>query len=144
MSRSHLGQGSDYNLQHEAVFLRSIHAGPYADPSWQVPSMASLQSVKDCTTTAKVSLHGDNRYTRLALAFSAPVRYELIVWFDGEQSPGLLIATRADTLAERLQQSMRGFTAYAGFAKQMPRQSPEAVFAREGASWCRLSLLREQ
>lgn len=144
VSRSHLGQGSDYTLTHEAAFLRAIHAGPYADPAWQVPPLATLLPAGECEQRATVSLHGGNRYARLGIRFDKPTDYRLIAWFDGGQLTGLLIASRADTLAERLWQSVHGFTVYAGFARHLPVDSPDAVYARDGAGWCRLSLTREE
>jgi hypothetical protein len=75
----------------------------------------------------------------MSLDFPEPVTYSFIVWFDGsDAAPGLLIARRADTFLERLQQTLTGFTEYAGFAKRLPQQKPDTVFARQGDQWCRL------
>ncbi|HSC75655.1 MAG TPA: hypothetical protein VLB90_05405 [Pseudomonadales bacterium] len=141
VSRSHLGKDSTYNLQHEAAVLRDIHTGPYAEPAWQVPTFDFLQTVQPCTVTvSNIDVHGDDAsYARLSLDFSTPVGYSVIAWFDADKTaPGLLIATRADTFFERLQQSLNGFTDYAGFAKQLPQQKPDNIFARDGAVWCKL------
>ncbi len=141
VSRSHLGKDSQYTLQQEGQYLRSIHAGAYADPAWQVPELALLKSAPVCGTSVKdFDLHGDDtRYVRMSLDFPEPVTYSFIVWFDGsDAAPGLLIARRADTFLERLQQTLTGFTEYAGFAKRLPQQKPDTVFARQGDQWCRL------
>lgn len=143
VSRSHLVENSNYNLQSEAKFLRSIHAGPYADAAWQVPVFESLQSAPSCATQLESFdvRGGDDSYARLSVDFLEPVNYSLIVWFDNDKkSPGLLIATRADNFLPRLQQTVDGFTNYAGFAKQLPQQKPDNMFAREGSQWCRLML----
>lgn len=143
VSRSHLGQDSNYTLAHEAEFLRSIQAGPYADSVWQVPPFDSLQQAPACRElVAQLDVHGDDaEYARLSLGFTAPVRYSLIAWFDADlAAPSLLVAVRADTLLARLQQSVQGFTEYAGFARLLPQQAPAQLFAREGDQWCRLPI----
>lgn len=143
VSRSRLGEGSVYNLKHEAELLRQRQAGPYAEPAWQVLPLADLRGVPVCEdVVAGVTVHGgDESYARLAIDFARPVRYDVIAWFDADISqPGLLIAARADQLTERLQQTVNGFTAYAGFARAIPRQTPERIFARQGEQWCRLSV----
>lgn len=144
VSRSHLYEGTDYSLAEEAKFLRSIHAGPYADPAWQVPSLASLQSVAECNDVASFDIHGDDAsYARLSILFEKPVRYGVIAWFDSDaRNPGLLIAVRADTFLARLQQSISGFSEYAGFARQLPEQRPEHIYARLDRNWCRLPVQR--
>jgi hypothetical protein len=141
VSRSHLGKDSEYNLQHEAGFLRDRHTGPFADPQWQVPPLSELQNVEQCAhSVARIDVRGnDDSYARLSLDFSQPVNYGLIAWFDVDKTaPGLLIAVSADTFWVRLQQSVNGFVDYAGFAKKMPQQKPDNVFARQGNQWCRL------
>jgi hypothetical protein len=143
VSRSHLGEGSTYTLQQEAQFLRSIHAGPYADPAWQVPDFKTVENSPACAVSASgLDVRGDNgRYARLSVDFAKPAQYSYLVWFDDDNTaPGLLIATRADTFWQRWQQSLNGFTAYAGFAKQLPTQEPDNIFARQGDQWCRLVL----
>lgn len=145
VSRSHLGADSDYTLQHEAQYLRSIHAGPYADPDWQIPTLDALQAAPACKTPiSNVDVHGDDAtYARLSLDFSTPVHYSIVAWFDVDKTaPGLLIATRADTFFARLQQSVYGFTDYAGFAKRLPQQKPANIFARDGDAWCKLPFSR--
>jgi hypothetical protein len=83
---------------------------------------------------------GDESYARLLLRFREPVSYDAIIWYDNSAtSPGLLIPAAADTWWQRITQSMYGFTEYAGFAKKMPQQKPEAVFARTGERWCKVS-----
>ncbi len=145
VSRSHLGKDSQYTLQHEAAALRNWHAGPYADPSWSdIPSLAKLDGSPLCQTSVIESdVHGsDERYARLLLRFREAVSYTLIVWYNNDASSfGLLIPAAADTWWQRLQQSFGGFSEYAGFAKQMPKQKSQAVFARADQQWCRLTFL---
>jgi hypothetical protein len=141
VSRSHLFEGSDYNLTQEAGYLRDRSAGPYADPAWFVPALAALENSATCKDTgAQYDVHGDDtRYARLSISFAQPVQYTLIAWFDEDtQHPGLLIATRADTWVARWQQTQTGFTDYAGFSKQLPQKKPLQVYASNGDSWCRL------
>lgn len=141
VSRAHLGKDSTYNLQKEAQYLRSIHAGPYAETEWQFPALAELQTVSVCQeSVAGFDVRGDNSsYARLSVNFAEPVRYGLVVWFDDDQrNPGLLIAARSDKFFDRILQSFNGFTDYAGFAKQLPQQKPDNIFARDGEVWCKL------
>jgi hypothetical protein len=143
VSRSHLGD-SHYNLQKEAAFLRNHHTGPYADTAWtDIPLLNTLQTVLACQLQPSDSdVHGsDDSYARLSISFPLPARYDVVAWFDGSDSvTGLLIATREDVWWKRLQQTLLGFREYAGFSKKMPRQIPNAIFARQGDHWCRLSL----
>lgn len=142
VSRSHLGKGSDYTLQQEAQYLRSIHAGAYAEPAWQVPERHTLQSAPMCTTPVKdVDVHGDDAsYARLSVDFPEPVSYSVIVWLDDDEAePGLLVAMRSDDFIGRVQQTANGFTAYTGFAKHLPQEKPANIFARDGDLWCKLA-----
>lgn len=142
VSRSHLGKDSTYTLQREAAFLRAQHAGSFAEPTWSnLPVLASVRLSPACATEVTGNaVHGsDDSYARLSLVFREPVSYDVIVWYDNSNVfSGLLIAFAADTWWQRLQQSLHGFTDYAGFAKQLPKQKPVAVFARTGEQWCRL------
>lgn len=142
VSRSHLYEGTDYSLADAAQYLRAIPAGPYADPAWQIPALGSLQQSAVCKDVASFDVHGDDAsYARLSIMFAQPVQYSVMAWFDvDKKNPGLLIAVRADTFLARLQQSMKGFSEYAGFARQLPQEKPENVFARVGENWCRLIL----
>jgi len=142
VSRSHLGKDSTYTLQREAAFLRARHTGAFADPAWSnFPALLSLQLSPVCATEiAGSDVRGsDDSYARLSIAFREPVSYDVIVWYDNSDVfSGLLIAAAADTWWQRLHQSLHGFTDYVGFAKQLPKQKPVAVFARTGERWCRL------
>lgn len=143
VSRANLGKDSQYNLRQEAQYLRSIHAGPYADPAWQVPERHALQSAPVCTTPVTgVDVHGDDSsYARLSVDFPEPVSYSVLVWLDDDEAePGLLIAMRADDFIGRVQQTANGFTSYAGFAKHLPREKPANIFARDGDAWCKLAV----
>jgi hypothetical protein len=144
VSRSHLEKDSDYTLNHEAAFLRTIHAGPVADPAWQVPTFDTLKQSAICTSqVAAVDVRGEiDAYARLSLDFTMPVHYPLIAWFDADKAaPGLLIASQSDTFMARIQESINGFTRYAGFAKKLPELKPEHIYARdENNVWCQLHI----
>lgn len=143
VSRSHLTKDSTYTLQHEVAFLRERHAGAFADPAWShFPALETLRLSSACSVpVVDRDVHGgDESYARLLLRFREPVSYDAIIWYDNSAtSPGLLIPAAADTWWQRITQSMYGFTEYAGFAKKMPQQEPEAVFARTGERWCKVS-----
>lgn len=144
VSRSHLTTDSGYTLQQEAHFLRERRAGVFAEPDWtQLPTLESLATAAVCTINPSNSdVRGsDDSYARLSINFPVPVNYRVIVWFDvATTAPGLLIASRADNWWERVQQTFRGFDEYAGFAKQLPQQKPEHVYANDRGHWCRLML----
>lgn len=143
VSRSHLGAGNAYNLNHEADFLRRIGGGPYADPAWQVPPLAALQAQPNCTTAASaVDVHGQAAaYARLGMEFTNPVHYDLIAWFDSASAgPGLLLPVQADSFVARAREFVMGVTTYAGFAAALPVQAPQQLYARTDQDWCHLSV----
>ena len=87
-----------------------------------------------------MDVHGQTTaYARLSIDFADAAPYTLIAWFDAaDTAPGLLLPVQSDTLMARIQESFYGVQHYAGFAKTLPVNAPQQVYAKAGETWCHL------
>ncbi len=144
VSRSHLNEGSRYELSREAGFLKRIGAGPYADPAWQTPSAAERTNAAVCgVNAANIAVHGEESgYARLSLTLDKAADFSMVAWFDQDEiNPGLLLADHADTFMKRLRESFQGSTTFSGFSLNLPALAPLNIYAKSDDGWCKLKVL---